>query len=262
MTTEIFTRPNGTFLNVEYIAGKDDTKPGIVYLHGLLSSMKSKKGRYLKAFAKAHGLSYLCCDFTAHGNSWGKPDDFLISRCLNDAKDILSRYIKAPQIIVGSSMGGWIGLLLCQQVPEKVAAFVGLAAGADFTKFIWDHLLTDDHKNALKAGAVLGPSEETKGYCFTYQMFLDAAENYVLTKKIDYTGVVRLICGDQDQLVPYQTSFHIKDVLTSSDVQITCIKGGDHSLSSFAHLGIIGNVLEGILKQNDNVEFAAKALDN
>ncbi len=260
MTTEIFKRSDGTYLNVEFIACEDETKGGIVYLHGLLSCMKSKKGQYLKAFAKEHGLSYLCFDFTAHGESWGKPWDFTIGRCLRDAMDVLNHYVKVPQIIVGSSMGGWIGLLLCRHLPEKVGAFIGLAAGADFTKFIWDNLLNEDHKTTLKSGKILGPSAETKGYCFTQQMFLDAAENYVLTKPLDYKGSVRLLNGDFDMLVPYQTAFHIKDVLTSEDVQITLIKGGDHSLSSPEHLSVLGNTLEGVLKQNDNIKFAKKAL--
>ncbi|MBP5534413.1 MAG: alpha/beta hydrolase [Alphaproteobacteria bacterium] len=262
MTTEIFKREDGTFLNVEFIPGKDATKAGIVYLHGLLSSMKSKKGQYLKAFAKAHGLSYLSFDFTAHGKSWGKPYDFMISRCLKDAIDVLNKYVKVPQIIVGSSMGGWIGLLLCKHYSEKVSAFVGLAAGADFMKFVWDNLLNENHRIQLKNGAIFGPSEETRGYCFTYQMFVDAAEHYILTEKLDYSGSVRLICGDKDQLVPFQTTFRIKDVLTSKDVQIICIKDAGHSLSSPEELSVIGYTLEGILKQNDNINFAIKATNH
>ena len=259
MIEEIFKRADGTFLKVEFVPGKNTEKPGIVYLHGLLSSSKSKKGQYLKAFAKAHGISYLCFDFTAHGQSWGKPHDFMIGRCLKDALDVLEKYVKVPQIIVGSSMGGWIGLLLCKFHPEKVAAFVGLAPGADFTKFIWDNLLDEKHRNRLKNGEILGPSEETKGYCFTYQMFLDAAEHYILTEKIDYAGSVRLICGDKDQLVPYQRVFSVKDVLTSKDVQIICIKDAGHALSSPEELSVIAYTLEGILKQNDNINFAIKA---
>ena len=262
MTTEIFKRSNGTFLNVEFIPGKDEKKPGIVYLHGLLSSMNSRKSQYLKAFAIEHGLSYLCFDFTAHGKSWGEPHDFMIGRCLSDASDLLNKYVKTPQIIVGSSMGGWIGLLLCKHLPEKVAAFIGLAPGADFTKFVWNKLLNEEHRNRLKNGEILGPSEETRGYCFTYKMFQDAAENYILTKKLKYNGPVRLICGDEDKLVPYQTVFHIRDVLTSKDVQIICIKGSEHALASPEELSILGNTLEGILNKNENVKFAIKATDN
>ena len=262
MTTKVLKRTDGTFLNVEFIPGKDASKPGIVYLHGLLSSMKSKKGQYLRAFAIKHGLSYLCFDFTAHGKSWGEPHDFMISRCLKDAVDVLNKYVKVPQIIAGSSMGGWIGLLLCEQHPEKVAAFVGLAPGADFTKFVWDHLLDEKHRERLKKGEILGPSEETRGYCFTYKMFQDATKHFILTKDVEYSGPVRLICGDKDNLVPYQTVFQIRDVLTSKDVQIICIKGAGHSLSSPEELSVLGNTLEGILKQNVNIKFASKATDN
>lgn len=229
MTNQIFKRDDGTYLNVEFIDG-DKTKPGIVYLHGLLSSMNSKKGQYLKAFALEKGLSYLSFDFSAHGKSWGKPHDFTIGQCLTDALDVLDKFVSTPQIIVGSSMGGWIGLLLCEKAPEKVAAYVGLASGADFTKFVWTHLLNDKLRNALKNGLILGPSEETRGYCFTYKMFQDAEQHFVLDKKINYNGPVRLLGGDKDELVPFQTSLAIKDVLTSSDSQLILIKGGNHSL--------------------------------
>ena len=137
MTTEIFQREDGTYLNVEFLKG-DTSKPGIVYLHGLQSCMNSRKGRYLKAFAEKKGLSYLSFDFSAHGLSWGKPSDFTIGRSLKDALDVLDKYVSVPQIIVGSSMGGWIGLLLCEKVPQKVAGYVGLASGTDFTQFVWD----------------------------------------------------------------------------------------------------------------------------
>ena len=260
MTTEIFTRQDGTFLNVEFIDG-DTSRPGIVYLHGLLSNITSKKGRYLKAFARKKGLSYLCFDFSAHGQSWGQPSDFMISRCLQDALDVLKKYTSTPQIIVGSSMGGWIGLLLCKHVPQKVHAFIGLAPGPDFTKFIWNNLLSEQHKEALKGGVVLGPSEETKGYCFTYQMFQDAEKHFILDNPLLYNGPVRLLQGDKDVLVPYQTAFKIKDVLTSEDLIINLIKGGDHALSSPEHLSILGTTLEGILNQDDNKNFAKGAVE-
>ena len=261
MANQIFKRNDGTYLNVEFIDG-DKTKPGIVYLHGLLSNMNSKKGQYLKVFALEKGLSYLSFDFSAHGQSWGKPYDFTIGRCLKDALDILNHYVSVPQIIVGSSMGGWIGLLLCEKAPEKVAGYVGLASGADFTKFVWNNLLNDNLRQSLKDGLILGPSEETRGYCFTYQMFQDAEQYFVLDKKINYNGPVRLLWGDKDELVPFQTTLAIKDVLTSDNTQLILIKGGNHSLSLPEHLSIIGQTLEGVLNQNENIVFAKRSLES
>lgn len=245
MSEEVFSRPNGHYLNVEHIPVSG--KPYIVYLHGLLSSLKSRKGQYLKAFAAEHGLSYLSFDFTAHGQSWGKPWDFSIGRCFEDAKDVIAHYCKTPAFIVGSSMGGLIGILLSEACPDKVAGYVGLAAGADFMDFIWNNKLLPEHKEALKNGAVLGPSDETSGYCFTYEMFEDARKYFILNRRVNFNGPVRLIQGDSDVLVPYPTVFKIKDVLTSSNVQIILIKGAGHALSEPAQLDAIGHTLKGLI---------------
>ena len=211
MTIQTFKRKNGTYLNVEYIsAGSNDT---IVYLHGLLSCIKSTKANFLKNYAKQHNVNFLTFDFTSHGNSWGQPQDWRLSHCLNDAKDILQHYLKKPAIIVGSSMGGCIGLLLAEYYPQFIKALIGLAPGADFMHFIWTNMLTKKQKELLKQGQTFGPSEATRGYCFSYDMFKDARKFYQLTKKIPFAGPVRIIQGDKDPLVPYQTAFKIKDAL-------------------------------------------------
>ena len=242
MSTELFKRADGTYLNVEYIPGK--TGKTIVYLHGLLSCIKSAKAQYLKAYAKAHGANYLAFDFTSHGNSWGTPTDWRIGRCFNDARDVLKAYTTSPSIIVGSSMGGYMGLLLSEHYPELVGAFIGLAPGADFMQRLWKTLFTKEQKDMLKKGVVLGPDESTKGYCFSYDMFKDARHFYQLHKKIPYTGPVRIIQGDKDPLVPYKTAFKIKDALASSDVQVILVKGAGHQLSTPEQLSILGRTLD------------------
>lgn len=242
MTIQTFKRDDGTFLNVEYIKGKSDDT--IVYLHGLLSCIKSAKASYLKEYARVHNVSFLTFDFTSHGNSWGTPQDWRIGRCLNDAKDVLNHYLKKPAIITGSSMGGCIALLLAERCPELFKALIGLAPGADFMRWIWETMLDEKQKKLLKQGVVFGPDESTKGYCFSYDMFKDAQQFYQLDKKIPFNGPVRILQGDKDVLVPYQTAFKIKDALTSEDVQIILIKGAEHKLSTPEQLDILGHTLE------------------
>lgn len=241
MATQIFKKSDGTYLNVEYIKGKKDTT--IVYLHGLLSSMQSAKCFYLKEFARQNGVGFLSFDFTSHGSSWGRPEDWRISRCLQDAKEVVTHYVNAPAIIVGNSMGGCVGLLLCEHYPDLVKAFIGLAPGADFMRFIWKNMISKEQKVLLKKGVVFGPDESTNGYCFSYEMFKDARRYYQLNKKIPYTGAVRIIQGDKDVLVPYPTAFKIKDALTSQNVQIILVKGAEHRLSTPEQLDILGHTL-------------------
>lgn len=250
MTIQTFKRNDGTYLNVEYIdAGAQDT---LVYLHGLLSCIKSKKAQFLKEYAQHNHINFLTFDFTSHGDSWGQPKDWRIGRCLNDALDVLNHYLKAPALVVGSSMGGYIGLLLAEYAPDKLKALIGLAPGADFMRSIWKNMLTAKQKELLKQGIIFGPDESTRGYCFSYEMFKDARHFYQLHKKIPYTGPVRIIQGDKDALVPYQTALKIKDALTSEDVRITLIKGAEHKLSEPDQLNVLGRTLDEFINNKSN----------
>ena len=230
MTFQTFTKKDGHTL--AYEQDNADRPLGLIYLHGLLSSRKSHKGQFLKAFAKDNHLSYLGFDFTAHGDSWGSPTDWRIGRCLDDAMEIISALTQGPQILVGSSMGGWISLLVAEKMPQKVAGLLGLAAGADFTQYVWDHVLNKQHKEAMKKGHVFGPSEATQGYCFSYPMFEEAQKYFLLERKIAYRGPVILMNGDDDKLVPLDTPFKIKDNLESDNVQVWINKGSAHTLST------------------------------
>ena len=247
MTCQIFTKKDGHTLAYEQYNA--DRPCGVIYLHGLLSSRKSKKGQFLQSFAESNNLAYLGFDFTSHGDSWGEPTDWRIGRCLEDAMEIIPALTKGPQIIVGSSMGGWIGLLLAEKLPDKVAGFLGLAAGADFMQYVWDHMLNEQHKQALKKGHVFGPSEATQGYCFSYPMFEDARQYYILGRKIAYQGPVILMNGDEDKLVPLDTPFKIKDNLESDNVQIWINKGSAHTLSTPTDLQRIARAVRALLEQ-------------
>ncbi len=247
---DVFERKDGTYISYEkYEPDEKSNQFGLVYLHGLLSSKKCKKATFVKEYAIAHNMPYLIFDFTAHGESWGKPEDVRIGRCFQDACDMIREKTKGPQILLGSSLGGWIGLLLSQEMPENIKAFIGLAAAPDFTKMLWDHILNEENRNFLKKGGILGPSEETKGYCFCNDFFEDAKKYFLLNKKINYNNPVVLIKGDRDFLVPESVAFKVKDNLTSEDVSVWTIKGAEHPLSRPTDLQIIENAIEFLLKR-------------
>ena len=190
---------NSDAKTIAYTYDKRNT-PCIVYLHGLCSSRQSEKGKRLARFCEENGYSFLAVDYTGHGESEGLPSDFRIKRCLDDVIQVLET--EQPQedlYFVGSSMGAWV-------------AFLG---------------------NELQNGKVLGPSEETYGYCFSYEMFTQAEPYLLLNRKIHYTGPVILVHGDKDTVIPYQNSLKIKDALESKQVCVQIIKGEGHSLSGF-----------------------------
>ena len=248
MTQSFYKRQNGHFVFYEQHKQKG-AKVGIVYLHGLLSSHNSRKGRFLKKAAKKYGLDYLSFDFTAHGKSWGKPTDWRIGRCLKDAVEVIKAKTDGPQILIGSSMGGWIGLLASELMPRRVAGYIGLATGADFMKNVWENLLTDTLREALQKGVVFGPSEKTNGYCFSYPMFEDAQKYFLLNRPICYRGPVILINGDKDLLVDYRQNFKIQENLLSKDVQTWIVKGSGHNLSTPKDLKTIRRAIEAILEK-------------
>mgnify|MGYP003288903119 CR=1 FL=1 len=208
--------------------------PVIVYLHGLKSSRHSEKGKRLEKYAYDNKYGFLAVDYTAHGTSEGLPSDFRIERCLNDVLEVIQvENISNPLYLAGSSLGGWIAFLTAEKLSAQVKGVLTFAAGVDFLPMIWEHLFTDEIRNLLKKGIVLGPNELTKGYCFSYAMFTEAEPYLLLNRRILYTGPVILVHGDKDDLIPYQNSFKIKDALESTDVQCHLIKGEGHALLSY-----------------------------
>lgn len=231
MSKKIQNRENKTIC-YDYL--KQNNQPCIIYLHGLKSSRNSSKAERLKAYAQKKGYAYLAVDYTAHGESEGKPDDFRVGTCLNDVLDVLAHEkIENPLYIAGSSLGGWIALLLAETKQEQVKGVLTLAAGVDFLPFVWKKLLPRTVKALLKRGLIIGPSEETKGYCFSYPMFKEAEPYLMLHRKIHYTGPVILAHGDKDSVILPENSFKIKDALESQDVSVHIIKGEGHHLASY-----------------------------
>lgn len=223
----------------------------IVFLHGLLSSHKSVKAQCVRHFAVQNGFSFLSLDYTAHGASSGQPSDFRVGHCFKDALEIINNILppRLPLILVGSSLGGWIALLLAQHLKKRVSALIGLSAAPDFTERVWQDVFTDKERAFLNAGGILGPSSETRGYCFKKEMFLEAEKYLLLNRRIDYNGRVVLIHGDQDQIVPVSIPFKIKNALDSDNVEIHFINGAGHTLSRPSDLDEICFVLNNMIKE-------------
>ncbi len=206
----------------------------VIYLHGLRSSRQSEKGKRIAAFCRQNNYSFLSVDYTGHGESDGAPSDFRVKQCLDDVLTVIAaEKIEQPIYLVGSSLGGWIAFLLAERLTTQIKGILTCAAGVDFLPMIWDQVLTDSVRQMLRNGAILGPNEETHGHCFSYPMFVEAEPYLLLNREIRYQGPVILAHGDQDNIIPYQNSFKIKDALESKDVCVQIIKGEGHLLSSY-----------------------------
>ena len=220
----------------------------VLYLHGWTANRKSKKADVIFETARQAGCHYISVDYTAHGESLGEPSDFTVGRAFQDILDVLSVVPQMPMIVVGNSIGGWIGFLLAEKLKGFVPGILALAPAVDITDDIWNYLVPDVAKEALNRGDIIGPSPDTQGFCLTRDLFQNGSEMAMLKKGIDYTGSVRILWGDRDNRVRLDKILQVKNALKSDDVIVTLIKGSDHHLSEPCDLKMIGSNLEILIK--------------
>jgi pimeloyl-ACP methyl ester carboxylesterase len=215
-------------------ASRDGAKaPGIVFLGGFKSDMTGTKASTLDEFCQAHGLSFLRFDYSGHGESSGDFLDGTISRWFADALAAFDRLTEGPQILIGSSMGGWIMLLVALARPERIKGLVGVAPAPDFTEaLIWPSLSERDREKLLRDGKLEQPSDYSpEPYVITRALIEDGRRNLLLNSTIDIEAPVRLLHGLNDRDVPHGVSLQLQAKLKSQDVIVQLIKDGDHRLS-------------------------------
>ena len=225
--------------------------PVFLYLHGFMSQHDTPKAKALKEIALSCGWGYLTLDYTGHGKSSGEITDIRIGRCLKDAQAVIENALSdQPFVVCGSSLGGWVSLLLALQYPERIKGVIGLAPGVDFTQRVWDNYLPKSVKERLKNGEVFGPSPETGNYCWTYGLF-EEAKNHLLKPKgtLDITCPVLLIQGDADKSVPWQETVALKDQLASPDVTLVLVKNMEHTMKTEKEICILENATLSLLRK-------------
>lgn len=223
--------------------------PGIVFLGGFRSDMSGTKAGYLEAWARARGQAFLRFDYTGHGASSGLFRDGTISAWARDAEDALLRLSSGPQVIVGSSMGGWIGLLLAARIPARIAGFVGIAAAPDFTEdSMWEAMDAATRGLLLTQGEVLVPSAYSADpYPVTAALIEDGRKNLLLRRPLPLPFPVRLLHGTGDADVDPRVALRILERAEGADIRLTLVKGADHRFSEPAELALVARTLEEIL---------------
>lgn len=231
------------------------TTPGIIFLGGFMSDMEGSKAMFLEAHCQQHNIPFIRFDYYGHGQSSGTFEDGTIGRWKEDAIVVLDHLAEGPQILVGSSMGGWIMLLAALARPERIAGIVGIASAPDFTEtLIWD-ALKDEEKEILRTKGVYNlpseycndPSGDPEPYPITMQLIEEARQHMLLQDTIPLTCPARLLHGMQDQDVPYDISLQLCQQLTSNDVTISLIKNGEHRMSSDANLSLLQQEITSLL---------------
>ncbi|MDP6787447.1 MAG: alpha/beta hydrolase [Rhodospirillales bacterium] len=228
--------------------------PGVVFLGGFRSDMTGSKAIALEAWCRRRGQAFVRFDYFGHGASSGDFSDGTIGRWTEDAVAVLDAVTAGPQVLVGSSMGGWIMVLAALARPERVAGLLGVAAAPDFTEDLIPLRLTADQKKALKRDGVvhLANDHGDEPTPVTRALIDDGSRHLVLRRSLALDLPVRLLHGMKDADVPWETSLRLARVLTAADVEITLVKDGDHRLSEPADLArlcaVLGGLLDGFIR--------------
>ena len=224
----------------------DGEKLGIVFLSGLKSDMTGQKAVALEEWAVENNHSFLRFDYSGHGISSGKFKDFVISDWILDAKTVITKLTKGPQILVGSSMGGWIMLALAKKNLVNIHSLIGLAVAPDFTKdLIWD-TLSPEKKEEIIFNNKFSLSEDLD---ISYEFIKDGEKNLVLNSPIKFEGSVYLYHGIMDTEVPFKLSEKVlKKIIKSNDVKLILEKNGEHRLSKNNEIETIKMLLNKISK--------------
>ncbi len=224
-------------------------RPGIIFIHGLNSDMSGIKAQSIAKYAKKNNLGFVRFECRGHGKSYGKFEDFTISDWKNDLVDIIDNITTGPQILVGSSMGGWLMFLAAKARPSRIKGLVGLAAAPDYIDEFLKKLSLKKKQELNKKGII-----KYSSYGFSYlikkKYIIEGRKNKILTKEFKWGKPLILIHGLQDNVVTPDVPEKIVKKVKGNKIQIKLLKNSDHRLSEPFDLKIINESIESIVNQN------------
>ena len=224
--------------------------PTVLFLTGFRSDMTGGKALELERHCAARGQGFCRFDYRGHGASGGRFEEGAIGDWLEDALAILDQVVAGPVVLVGSSMGGWIMLLVALARPERVRGLVGLAAAPDFTEDLIRPVLTPAQAVQLaREGVLLAPSAYGEPTPVTGRLLADGARHLVLRQPLPIRVPVHLLHGQADPDVPWQTALRLAACLESPAVTVELVKDGEHRLSRPEDLRRLTAALDRVLEQ-------------
>jgi pimeloyl-ACP methyl ester carboxylesterase len=225
--------------------------PTVVFLPGFRSDMGGHKAVALHAACAADGQAMLRLDYSGHGASPGRFEDGTIGQWRDDALSVIDARTEGPLILVGSSMGGWIALMVAMARPQRVASLVGIAAAPDFTEdLMWDAMAAPERARLVRDGVLHVHSEYGEPLPITRALIEEGRNHLLLRAAIPIACPVRLLHGQSDPDVPWETALKIADRVSSADVRIALIKDGDHRLSRPQDMALLIATVRGLVRQD------------
>lgn len=241
--TDTLTTLHGRRIAYHRTAGQG---PGVVFLGGFMSDMTGTKAVYLQDWAERTGRAFLRFDYSGHGRSSGAFTDGCIGDWAEDALAAVTALTEGPQVLVGSSMGGWISLLLARTIPDRIAGLVGIAPAPDFTEdSMWAGFSPAQREALMAQGQITIPSDYSpEGYPVTRRLIEEGRSRLVLRAPLPLPFPVRILQGTADTDVPPAVALRLMDHADCPDLRLTLVKGADHRFSTPACLAMIAAAVD------------------
>ncbi len=242
---EFLTTPQGRRIAYRRTEGQG---PGVVFLGGFKSDMEGAKAVHLEEWANRGGHAFLRFDYSGHGQSSEAFADGSIGDWAQDAMAVIDALTVGPQVLVGSSMGGWISLLCSRAIPDRVAGLITIAAAPDFTEdSMWASFDQSQRDALASAGHVALPSEYGEPYIITRRLIEEGRAQLVMRDPLSLPFPVRFLQGTADADVDMSVALRLLEHAEGPDMRLTLVDGADHRFSDDTCLELIETTINDVL---------------
>ncbi|XP_059953485.1 palmitoyl-protein thioesterase ABHD10, mitochondrial-like [Mesoplodon densirostris] len=251
-SVSFLSRPDLPNLAYKRLKGKS---PGIIFIPGYISSMNGTKALAIEEFCKSLGHAYIRLDYSGVGNSDGNLEECTVGKWSKDVLSIIDDLAEGPQILVGSSLGGWLMLHAAISRPQKVAALIGITTAADGLVTQFNQLPVEAKKEIEMKGVWSMPSKysEEGVYRIQYCVIKEAERHCLLRGPISVSCPIRLLHGRKDDIVPWHTSMQVADQAVSTDVDVILRKNSDHRMKEKADIQLLAYTIDDLIDKLSTV---------
>ena len=234
--------------NLAYSHEENGSKTSVFFFGGYGSAMTGTKATALSQWCEKNNYNFIRFDYSGHGKSEGNFEDGGITKWSSEATEVLKNFSNEKNIVIGSSMGGWISLIVSLRNLNLISGLIGIASAPDFVVGEWNRL-SDEQKAQIKNDGkiIINWDKYNDDYTITYKFLKDGMNNMLLNSEINVDCPIRLLHGRLDQVVSYETSEKIIEKITSKNKKLTIIEDGDHSLSRETDLNTLYKNIEELL---------------
>ncbi|MGL4825138.1 MAG: alpha/beta hydrolase [Alphaproteobacteria bacterium] len=228
-----------------YQAWKGDAAtPGILFLGGYRSDMEGTKAKFLMQWAQEQNRSCVVFDYTGHGSSSGNFETCTLSDWLRDAAYVLEHLTQGPQVLIGSSMGGWLMLLLARRYPERFQGLIGIACAPDFTQELLEKNLTPAEREILEREGSVQMGSGPFSYPIFKHFLEDARKHLILNQPLTFQAPLHLLHGTEDERISHAYSQQLMEQIEAPLIALHLIQKGDHRLHEPPHLNLLRGLIQ------------------